>query len=277
MIHFLYNNNKQKIDYLRIVENMKTKAKYQTWIRIYKLLIFLVISLSLFLITLFPFNIYLRVLAGMLALPFIYIAFILSFSVYQFAPFGGNYQSKIHDLMVAKVNGAGNGKILDIGAGSGSLIIKLAKTFPKSFLTGIDFWGGNWEYSKAQCQQNAEIEGVANQIDFQKASASKLPFNNDEFDLIVSCLTFHEVKDRSNKTDVIKEALRVLKPGGKFVFLDLFMDEKIFGDDIELLNGIKKHGVSVLNSSKLDKEIKLPRLLLNKKVLGNAMILSGKK
>lgn len=29
----------------------------------------------------------------------------------------------------------------------------------------------------------------------------------------------------------MKEALRVLKPGGEFVFLDLFMDEKIFGNE----------------------------------------------
>ncbi|PEL07648.1 class I SAM-dependent methyltransferase [Bacillus sp. AFS017336] len=256
---------------------MKSKTKYQTWIRIYKLIIFLVISLVLLLIALLPINTYVRILSGIIALPFIYITFILSYSIYQFAAKGGNYQSKIHDLIVSKVNWDGNGKILDIGTGSGSLIIKLAKAFPKSTLTGIDYWGGNWEYSKAQCQQNAEIEGVAKQIDFQKASASELPFNDDEFDLIVSCLTFHEVKDRSNKTDVMKEALRVLKPGGKFVFLDLFMDEKIFGHENELLNELQKLSVSVLNSSTLDNEMKLPKLLLNKKVLGNAMIFSGKK
>ncbi|QKE75797.1 class I SAM-dependent methyltransferase [Arthrobacter citreus] len=243
----------------------------------YKLIIFLVISLVLLLIALLPINTYVRILSGILALPFIYITSILSYSIYQFAENGGNYQSKIHDLIVSKVIWDGNGKILDIGTGSGSLIIKLAKAFPKSTLTGIDYWGGNWEYSKVQCQQNAEIEGVANQIDFQKASASKLPFIDDEFDLIVSCLTFHEVKDRSNKTDVMKEALRVLKPGGKFVFLDLFMDEKIFGNEKELLNDLMKHGVSVLNSTTLNNEMKLPKLLLNKKVLGNAMIFSGKK
>ncbi|MEH7300435.1 class I SAM-dependent methyltransferase [Neobacillus drentensis] len=256
---------------------LKTKAKYQTWIRMYKLLIFLGISLILLLITVLPVPFYLRVLSGVLALPILYITFILSYSVYQFAAFGGNYQSKIHDLLVAKVNGDGKGKILDIGTGSGSLIIKLAKTFPKSFLTGIDYWGGNWEYSKAQCQQNAEIEGVSERISFLKASASDLPFHDDEFDSIVSCLTFHEVKDSKNKTEVMKEALRVLKPGGEFVFLDLFMDEKIFGDEKELLNDLKKHGVSELNSSKLAKEMKLPKLLLNKKVLGNAMVLSGRK
>ncbi len=256
---------------------MKTKARYQTWIRIYKLLIFFVISLILLLVTLLPIHVYVRVLSGILALPFMYITFILSYSVYQFATFGGNYQSKIHDLVVAKVNGDGKGKILDIGTGSGSLIIKLAKTFPKSFLTGIDYWGENWEYSKAQCQQNAEIEGVNDRITFLKASAAELPFHDGEFDIIVSCLTFHEVKDKRNKTEVIEEALRVLKPGGVFVFLDLFMDEKIFGDEKELIKAIKKKGISELNSYKLAEVIKLPKLLLGKKILGNAMILDGRK
>jgi len=256
---------------------MNTQAKYQTWIRIYKLLMFLAISLLLLLPALLPINPSLRVLSGILAVPFIYITFILSYSIYQFASFGGNYQSKIHDLIVSKLNSQRKEKILDIGSGSGSLIIKLAKTFPEAALTGIDYWGGNWEYSRTQCQQNAKIEGVADRIDFLKASAAELPFSDNEFDSIVSCLTFHEVKDRKNKPEVMKEALRVLKPGGEFVFLDLFMDEKIFGDEKELLNALKKDGVSELNSLKLANEMKLPKLLLNKKVLGNAMILIGRK
>ncbi|PGL67874.1 class I SAM-dependent methyltransferase [Bacillus sp. AFS055030] len=256
---------------------MKLKPKYKTWIRIYKLLIFLVISIIFLTVEILPVNTYIRILTGILAVPFLYITCILSYSVYQFSSIGGNYQSKIHDLIVSKVKLDVDGTLLDIGTGSGSLIIKLAKAFPGSKLTGIDYWGENWEYSKAQCQQNAEIEGVSHQIHFQKASASELPFNENEFDVIVSCLTFHEVKDQSNKTEVIKEALRVLKPGGHFVFLDLFMDEKIFGDEKELLNELKKYGLSELNRSKLEKEMKLPKILLNKKVLGNAVILSGRK
>jgi ubiquinone/menaquinone biosynthesis C-methylase UbiE len=262
---------------IRMSVNLKTKAKYRTWIRINKLLIFGVMALVLLMVAVLPVHFYLRILSGILAVPFMYIAFILSYSIYQFAAFGGNYQSQIHDLIVAKVHGAGKGKILDIGTGSGSLIIKLAKAFPEASLTGIDYWGGNWEYSKAQCQQNAEIEGVANRIEFLKASASELPFQDDEFDVIVSCLTFHEVKDEQNKTEVLKEALRVLKPGGEFVFLDLFKDKKIFGDEKELFHELKKFGVSELSSCNLNQVMKLPKLLDNKKVLGNAMILSGRK
>ncbi|UOQ45909.1 class I SAM-dependent methyltransferase [Halobacillus salinarum] len=253
----------------------KTKPKYQTWIRINKLLIFLMISLLLLFTALLPVPLFLRIFSGVIALPFLYITFILSYSVYQFSAIGGNYQSKIHDLIVAESNTNGKGKILDIGTGSGSLIIKLAKAYPHTVLTGIDYWGGNWEYSKAQCQQNAEIEGVAERIIFLKASAAELPFKSRDFDGIVSCLTFHEVRDRQDKMEVIKEALRVLKPGGVFVFLDLFNDKKIFGDEKVIAQAFEE--VLEWKQSPLAEEMKLPKLLLSRKVLGNAMILSGKK
>lgn len=58
--------------------------------------------------------------------------------------------------------------------------------------------------------------------------------------------------------------------------MDLFMDENTFGDENELLSALKQHGVSELNSDKLADVLHMPKILLNKKVLGNAMILSGK-
>lgn len=259
---------------LRTGNGLRTKPKYQTWIRINKLLIFLGISLLFLMIVFFPILIFLRVLSGMLAVPFLYIVFILSYSIYQFSELGGDYQSKIHDVIVSKVDNDG-GKILDIGTGSGSLIIKLAKCFPRSSLTGIDYWGENWEYSKAQCEENAKIEGVADRIQFLKASASKLPFRDAEFDVVVSCLTFHEVKDCHNKTDVMREALRVLKPGGTFVFMDLFLEEDTFGELAVLVADLTN--TIELRQEKLTEVLDLPKLLLNKKVLGNAMVFHGKK
>lgn len=69
----------------------------------------------------------------------------------------------------------------------------------------------------------------------------------------------------------------MLKPSGEFFFLDLFADEKIFGDQKKLLNELRKNGISEWESYKLADEMNLPKLLLNKKVLGNAMIIIGRK
>lgn len=251
------------------------KPKYRTWIRVKKAAIFACITIVFLFITFLPINFYFRILSGVLSLPFAYITFILTYSIYQFSPIGGDYQSKIHELIAQKISV--QGKILDIGTGSGSLITKVAKKFPESQLTGIDYWGENWEYSREQCVRNAALEGVASQIHFLKASASSLPFRDGTFDVVASCLTFHEVQDTEDKNEVIVEALRVLKSGGQFVFMDLFMDEKIFDKEDRLLENFVKNDVYELNKFMLAEEINLPKILLNKKVLGNAVVISGRK
>lgn len=256
---------------------MNKKPVYKTWIRVNKIIAFSVISLFLILISLIPINSFIRISAGILSLPFLYISFVISYSYYQFSDFGGDFQSKIHNLIINKVNYKGDGKVLDIGAGSASLITKLAKSLPKTSLVGIDYWGEDWEYSKQICEANAECEGVLHRIDFIKASASKLPFDENKFDVVVSCLTFHEVKDEINKIKVLKEALRVLDNNGEFVFLDLFLDEKIFGENNDFFKAIDSLGVSEIKVEKLENIIELPSILLHKKVLGNSVVISGIK
>ena len=253
------------------------KAKYKTWIRKKKIFIFLLTSILLITIALIRFNPFLSIISIFLAIPFIYITFLLFYSYYQFSDFGGKYQSQIHNLIVKQISRISSGKLLDIGTGSGSLIINCAKKLPLLSLTGIDYWGDRWEYSKKQCETNAQIESVADRIRFVKGSASNLPFNDGEFDVLVSCLTFHEVKDEKDKIKVLKEAFRVLKEGGEFVFLDLFLDKNIFGEYIKLESSIKSLGISELEAKKIDELIYLPKLLLHRKILGNGVVVVGRK
>lgn len=256
---------------------MNKKPVYKTWIRVNKIIIFSIISILLILVAFLPINLFLRISAGILFLPFLYISIIIIYCYYQFSSLGGNFQSIIHDLMVSKIDYNGNGKILDIGSGSGSLIIKMAKSFTRASLIGIDYWGNDWEYSKKLCENNAEYEGVSDRVSFIKSSASKLPFEDNEFDVVVSCLTFHEVKDENDKIKVFKEALRVVKKNGEFIFLDLFLDEKIFGKYDDFFDTINSLEVSNIQIEKLKDIIDLPKILLNKKVLGDAAIIIGRK
>ncbi|WP_416390355.1 methyltransferase domain-containing protein [Romboutsia sedimentorum] len=61
------------------------------------------------------------------------------------------------------------------------------------------------------CEIDAKGEGVLDRITFIKSSAPKLPFDENEFDVAVSCLTSDEVKYENDKTKVLKEALRGIK------------------------------------------------------------------
>ncbi|MEN2258790.1 hypothetical protein AAIB48_14280 [Paraclostridium benzoelyticum] len=51
-------------------------------------------------------------------------------------------------MIINKISYKENAKTLDIGVGSASLITKLAKSFTKESLVGIDYWANDWEYSK---------------------------------------------------------------------------------------------------------------------------------
>jgi ubiquinone/menaquinone biosynthesis C-methylase UbiE len=211
--------------------------------------------------------------AALFLIPLIYFIYLY----YWFSPRGGNLQPKFRDLMFSHLVWNGDGKLLDIGCGNGALAIDAAKKYPKAQVTGIDYWGKAWNYSQQSCEKNAEIAGVAKRTTFQKASAAKLPFADDSFDVAVSSFVFHEVRDAKDKKEVIKEALRVVKKGGLFVFQDPFLDKGIYGELQDLLTIIKDWGVqdvSFLNSS--DQEF-MPRALKLPFMLGSIGIIYGKK
>jgi ubiquinone/menaquinone biosynthesis C-methylase UbiE len=175
-------------------------------------------------------------------------AFLVAFAYFAFARYkfslqGGNLQAQIREMVLDHFDWDGQGQALDIGCGNGPLAIAVAQKFPKARVTGIDYWGRRWDYSKRACEHNAEIEGVADRVTFQRASASELPFDDESFDAAVSNFVFHAVRDASDKRDIIKESLRVVKKGGTFSFQDFF-SKRVYGDVEDLLETIRSWGVS---------------------------------
>jgi SAM-dependent methyltransferase len=173
------------------------------------------------------------------AVPFLAALVYFAYARHAFSPRGGDIQAKLWELVLDRLNWNGESKALDIGCGNGPLTIALAKLHPDAHVTGIDYWGNAWDYSKAVCERNAEAAGVAERTDFQKASASALPFEDGFFDAVVSNFVFHEVRDAKDKREVIGEALRVVKKGGRFAFQDLFLVKELYGEVDDLLETIR--------------------------------------
>jgi len=211
------------------------------------------------------------------ALIFFAISIYFIYAWRGFAPGIGNIQSKIWDLLLARLNWDGNGKALDIGCGNAPVTIKLAQKHPRAQVTGIDYWSGQWDYSKSVCEQNAEIEGVKGRVTFQKGSASALPFEDGYFDAAVSNLVFHEVFDARDKRELIREALRVVKKGGRFAFQDLFLEDKIYGNVDDLLSAIRSWGVTRVEFVKTCDEPFIPKALKLPFMIGKIGIFCGEK
>ncbi len=212
-----------------------------------------------------------------LAIIFLMITMYTSYARAQFAPEGGDLQSKIQNLVIEELKWDGNGKLLDIGCGNAPLTITALKKYPQAHATGIDYWGDMWDFSMEACIKNATIEGVNDRVEFLRGTASDLQFEDGYFDAVISNMVFHEVKDTDDKRMVIKEALRVVKKGGMFSFQDLFDDKRIYGDIDDLLDTIMSWGVEEVYYTHTNDHEFIPRSLKLPFMVGKIGLIHGKK
>lgn len=211
--------------------------------------------------------------ATLLLLSFLYFCY----AYYKFSLTGGNIQEKLRNLVIDRVDWDGKGKAIDIGCGNGALAIELAKKYPESHVIGIDYWGRLWDYSKTVCLKNAEIEYVADRLTFQRASAVALPFEDESFNLAVSNFVFHAVQDAKDKRIIIKEALRVVKKGGMFVFQDSFPVGRLYGNVDDLIDSVKGWGISNVNFVDTSNSDCIPKALKVPFMVGSIGIIYGTK
>jgi SAM-dependent methyltransferase len=216
---------------------MNTKPNYANWVP-KKLIILLglssVVFVAAFAASLFPSTsviwIIIRIVSGLAACFFLFFFAYMSYARKLLSYEGGCVQGKILDNVLRYLEWDGNGQLLDIGCGSGAMTIKAAKKYPQAKLVGMDYWGPGWDYAKSQCERNADIEDVADAVTFQKGDAAHLDYADETFDAAVSNFVFHEVRSQPDKTALIKEALRVIKPGGVFSFSDVYYSRGVYKD-----------------------------------------------
>lgn len=117
----------------------------------------------------------------------------------------------IDQLQKGRVNSAS--KILDAGYGRGRNL----KFFVKhnSNIFGIDH---NPEYLPIVKMQ---VESWNKDFDtnrFISGKVEQMPYDNEEFDFVFSIAVLHFAKSHQHFWDMLKEMLRILKPGGYFMF-----------------------------------------------------------
>jgi SAM-dependent methyltransferase len=247
------------------------KSNYGNWVSSW--LLYISAVTALFFLGLSVVSYLFLIVAAFFIIIFAYFAY----ARFKFSPAGGDLQAKIRDLMLDYLKWDGAGEALDIGCGNGATVIEMAKKYPQSRVTGIDYWGGNWGYSKKACEENTEIEGVASRITFRKASASSLPFKDNYFDAVVSNFVFHEVRDTRDKREIIREAVRVVKKDGVFAFQDLFMVKSIYGETDDLLATISSWGIRDVKFVNTSTNGFIPRLLKLPFMVGSIGIIYGTK
>jgi ubiquinone/menaquinone biosynthesis C-methylase UbiE len=109
---------------------------------------------------------------------------------------------------------APNAIVLDIACGTGELERLLLTQNPQQQITGIDI------SNEMLMQAQQKLKSFPT-VDFQVATARSLPFQNHQFDVVLSANSFHYFDEPET---VLQEMQRVLKPDGKLLLLDWCRD-----------------------------------------------------
>lgn len=170
------------------------------------------------------------------------IVTIWMYLMYRAFSYDGKRQmsKQIIDGVSSYVKVPDGGKGLDVGCGSGALIIACAKRNPNAQFVGIDRWGKEYaSFSKDLCESNAKAEGVSN-VSFHQGDATKLDFEDETFDAMTSNYVYHNIPSRDRQA-ILLESLRTLKKGGTFAIHDIMSKGK-YGDMQSFVEKLKAMG-----------------------------------
>ena len=114
----------------------------------------------------------------------------------------------------------------------------IGESFPNASVSGIDFD----EVAIQMAKKKTRDKGLAN-VNFEIHDATKLPSEwSAKFDYITAIACIHDI---GQPELTLKEAYRVLKPGGSFLMLDVTAKAKL-NDNKATPSAELKYGVSLL-------------------------------
>ncbi len=119
----------------------------------------------------------------------------------------------------------GTGWVLDLGSGSGRATLMVLIERPQARVVALDNWSADYiaENSPRRLLANAEVARVADRVEVATGDMRNLPFEHDSFDGIVSTYAIDHL-DSEGITRALREASRVLKPGGTFLLMVINRD-----------------------------------------------------
>ncbi len=111
-------------------------------------------------------------------------------------------------------------RIIDLGSSTGRSTFALQETFPTAQITGVDL--SPYFLAVAQHTEQHRVRPLAatSSISWVHAPAEATGLPAESADLVSACLVFHELPVAAAR-DMIREAYRLLSPGGHFAIMDM--------------------------------------------------------
>ncbi len=114
---------------------------------------------------------------------------------------------------IAMLGAPGSGSVLDLCCGTGDLAFGLLRRDPTLRVTGIDFCPPMLDRARSRAQRAARSS-----VEFVEGDVMAMPFGDRTFDGATMGFSLRNVVDVDA---TLREILRVLRPGARFVSLDV--------------------------------------------------------
>jgi ubiquinone/menaquinone biosynthesis C-methylase UbiE len=118
------------------------------------------------------------------------------------------------DDVLAAGGGEIQGDILDLGTGTARIPIELCRRAKDCRIMAADAATNMLDLARL----NVEIAGLMFRIQLAHVDAKKMPFADGMFDIVISNSILHHIPE---PIAALREAVRVLRPGGLLFFRDL--------------------------------------------------------
>lgn len=111
-------------------------------------------------------------------------------------------------------------RVLDIGCGTGSLLVQIKRKYPNVEVVGLD--------PDPRALARARRKGQRSALSFHldQGFADELPYADGTFDRVFSSFMFHHLED-ANRVRTLREVRRILKPGGGLHLMDFVKAESV--------------------------------------------------
>jgi ubiquinone/menaquinone biosynthesis C-methylase UbiE len=129
---------------------------------------------------------------------------------------------KVHRPLVDQAGIRPGQRVLEIGCGTGNLALLAKRLHPEAEVVGLD------PDAKALARARGKCERRGLDVQLDRGFAQELPYPDASFDRVLSAFMFHHL-GADEKEAMLREARRVLRPGGSLHLLD-FGGEKASSD-----------------------------------------------
>jgi len=132
---------------------------------------------------------------------------------------------KLHRELIEEARLAPGLRVLDVGCGTGSLAVLLRREHPRVDVVALD------PDPKALAIARRKALRARVDVRFEQGYGDALPFDGESFDRVTSSMMLHHL-DLTTRRRMLREIVRVLRPGGSFHLLDFGRSEERRSDGL---------------------------------------------